>query len=63
MARRDIPRLSDGGRHGVLTGDTDAGGVIEQDDLGDETSLLALSAADMATRGQRMRWELHRAGA
>lgn len=58
-----MPHLLDRGQYGVFIGDIDAGGVVEEDDLGDATSLLALSAADRSSGGQQMGCALHRAGA
>ncbi len=49
-----MPHLSDGGQRGVFIGDIDAGGVVEDDDLGDATSLLALSVADRSTGVQQI---------
>ena len=49
-----MPHLSDGGQRGVFIGDIDAGGVVEDDDLGGATSLLALSVADRSTGVQQI---------
>ncbi len=43
------PHLFDGGQHGVFISDTDGGEIVEEDEFGDTTSLLVLSAADRST--------------
>ena len=44
-----MPHVFDGGQHGVFISDTDGGETVEEDEFGDTTSLLALSAADRST--------------